>query len=77
MQPFEITVPAAPRAPELLLSVPTHADVDRIAEICQDPVIQRWTTVPSPYTRDSALGFVTDVVEPGWQEGRELTWAIR
>ena len=77
MQPFEITVPAAPRAPELLLSVPTHADVDRITEICQDPAIQEWTTVPSPYTRDSALGFVTDVVEPGWQEGRELTWAIR
>ena len=62
MQPFEITVPAAPRAPELLLSVPTHADVDRITEICQDPAIQEWTTVPSPYTRGSAVSFVEQVV---------------
>ena len=77
MQPFEITVPAAPRAPELLLSVPTHADVDRIAEICQDPAIQEWTTVPSPYTRGSAVSFVEQVVAPGWESGEELTWAVR
>ena len=77
MQPFEITVPAAPRAPELLLSVPTHADVDRITEICQDPAIQEWTTVPSPYTRGSAVSFVEQVVAPGWESGEELTWAVR
>ena len=77
MQPFEITVPAAPRAPELLLSVPTLADVDRITEICQDPAIQEGTTVPSPYTRGSAVSFVEQVVAPGWESGEELTWAVR
>ena len=44
MRPFEIRVPAARRGdaepPALLLSAPTGADVERIAEICQDPDIQ-------------------------------------
>lgn len=77
MEPFEIRIPATGSLSKLVLSVPTAADADRIMQICQDLEIQRWTTVPSPYTRQSALGFLTDVVEPGWKEGREPTWAIR
>ncbi|WP_194786207.1 bifunctional GNAT family N-acetyltransferase/nucleoside triphosphate pyrophosphohydrolase family protein [Actinomyces haliotis] len=81
MQPFEIRVPAVQREdgsilPELLLSAPTADDVDRIAEICQDPEIQRWTTVPSPYAREDAVGFIEHVVEPGWSKDRDLTWAV-
>ncbi|SEB01659.1 GNAT family N-acetyltransferase [Leifsonia sp. 21MFCrub1.1] len=59
------------------LSTPGHADVDRIAEVCADPAIARWTTVPSPYTRDNAVGFVTSVVPDGWASGRVCTWAVR
>ena len=81
MRPFEIRVPAARRdgaeLPALLLSAPIGADVERIAEICQDPDIQEWTTVPRGYTRADAEDFVTGVVVEGWRSGAELTWAVR
>jgi RimJ/RimL family protein N-acetyltransferase len=32
-------------------------DVDAVTAICQDPDVQRWTVVPSPYTRADALAF--------------------
>ena len=60
----------------LLLSVPTADDVDRIAAICAEADIQRWTTVPSPYTRADAEQFVTRVVPDGWRAGSP-TWAVR
>ncbi|MGO4299143.1 GNAT family N-acetyltransferase [Leifsonia sp. RAF41] len=59
------------------LSTPALADIDRIAELCTDPAIARWTTVPSPYERDHAVAFVTSVVPDGWASGRVCTWAIR
>lgn len=61
---------------DLTLSAPTVADVDRITELCQDPEIQRWTTVPSPYSRQDAVGFLEHMVVPGWQRERP-TWGIR
>ena len=39
-----------------------HADLDVIHRACQDPDIQRWTRVPSPYVEGSAHGFVDHVV---------------
>ncbi|WP_366179805.1 GNAT family N-acetyltransferase [Actinomyces timonensis] len=77
MQPFEITVPAEAGRPGLLLSAPTMDDAERVHEICQDPEIHRWTPVPSPYSLDDARQYLTGVVAPGWETGRELTWAIR
>ena len=81
MKPFEIRVPAVARGdgplPALLLSAPTGADIDRIAEICQDADIQQWTLVPRGYTRADAESFVTGMVASGWESGRELTWAVR
>lgn len=71
MQPFEL------RGPGLLLSTARPDDIDRITALCQDPSIQRWVTVPVPYTRDNAISFVTESVPTGWESGRELTWAIR
>ncbi|MBW8872562.1 MAG: GNAT family N-acetyltransferase, partial [Leifsonia sp.] len=59
------------------LSTPTQRDVDRIAELCADPAVARWTTVPSPYRRENAVGFVRTMVPDGWASGRECTWAIR
>ena len=58
------------------LSPPTDADVDAIFEACQDPAIQRYTTVPSPYLREHAEQFIPRV-ERHWAEGREATWGIR
>jgi RimJ/RimL family protein N-acetyltransferase len=34
-------------------------DTDAIVAACQDPEIPRWTTVPSPYTREHALEWLT------------------
>ncbi|EYR64608.1 acetyltransferase [Actinotalea ferrariae CF5-4] len=59
------------------LSVPTVEDVDAITAICQDPEIQEWTTVPSPYRREHAVGFVEDLVRSGWEDDRERNWAVR
>ena len=81
MRPFEIRVPAAgwngAMLPALLLSAPDGADIDRIAEICQDPDIQEWTTVPRGYTRADAEDFVTGAVVEGWRSGEGPTWAVR
>jgi hypothetical protein len=44
-----------------LLATPTRADVDTITELCQDTEIQRWTTIPSPYTREDAEKFLADL----------------
>lgn len=59
------------------LSSPEESDIDRVTELCQDPEIQAWTTVPSPYSRDDARDFVSSVVPEGWLSGRCLTWGIR
>ncbi len=41
----------------------TSDDIDWIFVACQDSEIQRWTTVPRPYTRDHALEFVSGSME--------------
>lgn len=64
------------RTRRLTLSVPTRGDVPAIAQICQDPEIQRWTTLPSPYRTVHAEGFI-DMVESGWSTGGSPTWALR
>jgi len=60
----------------LELSVPTVDDVDAIYAACQDPAVQQYTTVPSPYRREHAEGFV-EKATGWWAEGSETTWAIR
>lgn len=81
MRLFEITVPATQRdgraLPALLLSAPTRQDVEQIAEICQDPDIQEWTSVPRGYTREHALAFIQEQVVPGWESGQSLSWGVR
>lgn len=58
MSDTRLEIPAHFATGEVVLRPPTHDDVDRIAEICQDPDIQRFTRVPSPYRRSDAEGFV-------------------
>lgn len=60
----------------LVLSAPTDADIDAIAEACQDPEIPRWTTVPSPYSRQDAADFVR-LVDEWWADGSQTVWAVR
>ena len=59
----------------LVLACPTEGDIPSIAAACQDPAIQKWTTVPSPYKDEDAATFVTKIVPAGW-ERNSPTWAI-
>ena len=47
----------------------TVRDADDVYAACQDPEIQRWTTVPSPYTYSDALSYVSDVAPAAWVDG--------
>lgn len=42
----------------MVLRPPTEADVPRIAEVCADPAIGHFTTVPVPYGEADARAFV-------------------
>ena len=72
-----MTVAADADLPALVLSTPTGEDIDRIAEICRESDIQEWTFIPRGYQRSDAQSFVEQIVADGWNEGRELTWAVR
>jgi len=63
-------------------------DAERVCEICQDPEIPRWTSVPSVYTLATAEEFVNVRAAEAWRqvadgtfrlldEGPELVWAVR
>lgn len=56
--PGPIVLPDSFDRGELRLRPPTEADVARIAEICSDPAIGHFTTVPVPYDEVAAEGFV-------------------
>ncbi len=57
--------PVTLRTARLVLSVPTEADVDAIAEAAQDPEVPRWTTLPSPYARADAEEFIAKAADGG------------
>ncbi|MGM1017534.1 MAG: GNAT family N-acetyltransferase [Actinomycetota bacterium] len=67
--------PVTLRTERLLLRAPADSDVDAITAACQDPEIPRWTTVPSPYTRDDAVSFV-QLTTQWWEDGVETVWAV-
>jgi len=61
----------------LLLDQAGPDDVAVIAEHCQDPVFERFLTLPWPYTLGDARYFVEEHIPRGWAAGNEFTWAIR
>lgn len=71
MEPFTLSTG------ELILDSLTDADIPLILEYCQDPLFEKFLTIPWPYTRSDAEFFVHEVAHPGWKRGDELTWAIR
>ncbi|KIF69634.1 acetyltransferase [Streptomyces sp. AcH 505] len=70
MEPLTLT------SPRLLLRTLTPDDVDAVHTICQDPEIQRWVTIPSPYERQHAQYFVEQLVPDGWQTGTMCTFGV-
>ncbi|MEV7198027.1 GNAT family N-acetyltransferase [Streptomyces sp. NPDC093510] len=61
----------------LCLRVFTPEDIDETYAACQDPEIQRWTTIPSPYARVDAENFINRVVPAEWRDDLEYTFAVR
>ncbi|MEU1056310.1 GNAT family N-acetyltransferase [Streptomyces sp. NPDC005876] len=60
----------------LLLRTVGPQDTDAVHAACQDPDIQRWTTVPSPYSPEHARGFTEQMVPAGWANGTMLTFGV-
>jgi RimJ/RimL family protein N-acetyltransferase len=70
MEPVEIS------AGRQHLRAPGPSDWPAVHAACQDADIQRWTTVPSPYTERDAQAFVSEYVADGWRSGHRATFAV-
>lgn len=60
----------------LFLTAPAAKDIDAIYQVCQDPEIQRWTSVPSPYEYEHARDFVERIVPEGARAGSEAAFGV-
>lgn len=60
----------------LLLRPFKPGDTDAVLRACQDPDIQRWTSIPSPYRREHAEGFVCRIVPDGWRLDTVYAFAV-
>lgn len=60
----------------LLLRTVGPQDTDAVYDACQDPDIQRWTTIPSPYLREHAEAFTEQLVPDGWADGSMYTFGV-
>jgi RimJ/RimL family protein N-acetyltransferase len=70
MEPVEI------RTDRLLLRPWRPSDAPAVLAACTDPLTQRWTTVPSPYTAEHARGFVAEHGPRGWAEDTDYGFAV-
>ncbi|WP_256041500.1 GNAT family N-acetyltransferase [Cryobacterium sp. SO1] len=60
------------------LDTPQGADVPRVFEYCQDPVMPEYLArLPRPYRLADAADFVTGYVPASWAGDQEYTWAVR
>ena len=61
---------------QLMLRPWTPYDEQAVHAACQDPDIQRWTSVPSPYTREDARAWVGERTVELWASGESATWGV-
>ncbi|MFI5757447.1 GNAT family N-acetyltransferase [Streptomyces sp. NPDC051569] len=55
----------------------TADDTDAVHAACQDPAIQRWTTIPSPYERRNAEHFIGQLAPDGWRDDSAYVFAVQ
>ncbi|WP_328871788.1 GNAT family N-acetyltransferase [Streptomyces sp. NBC_00287] len=60
----------------LLLRTVGPYDTDAVYRAVQDPDIQRWTTIPSPYLPEHARSFTEQLVPDGWADGTMFTFGV-
>ncbi|MEU6346867.1 GNAT family N-acetyltransferase [Streptomyces sp. NPDC046977] len=70
MEPITLTTA------HLLLRPFGPSDADAVRTACQDPEIPRWTSVPSPYTREHAEDFVGRICPEGWRDDLIYNFAV-
>lgn len=70
MEPITLTTE------RLLLRPFGPQDADATYAACQDPDIQRWTVVPSPYSRADAELFTAKLTPQGWQDDSMYNFAV-
>ncbi|MFF4898229.1 GNAT family N-acetyltransferase [Streptomyces sp. NPDC001068] len=68
--------PVTLSTPRLLLRTVDPQDTEAVYAAVQDPDIQRWTTIPSPYLPEHARSFTEQVVPDGWSEGSMFTFGV-
>jgi RimJ/RimL family protein N-acetyltransferase len=54
----------------------SEADIDAIYQSCQDPLIPRFTTVPSPYSVELAQAFVRTRAPQLFEERKAIQWIL-
>lgn len=69
--------PAVIHTDRLVLDLPVSADAALVADYCQDPLFERFMTLPWPYQPHHAEFFVDTFVPKGWERDNEYTWALR
>ncbi|QGV80326.1 GNAT family N-acetyltransferase [Streptomyces ficellus] len=69
--------PVALTTERLRLTTFTPADAEEVLAACQDPEIQRWIPVPTPYERRHADDFTGRTVPDGWRDDTAYTFAVR
>ena len=70
MEPVTLT------SARLILRPVTPEDTEPVLAAAQDPEIQRWTTIPSPYLPEHAHAFTTDIAPAGWATDTMYTFAV-
>ncbi|MEJ3741864.1 GNAT family N-acetyltransferase [Actinomycetes bacterium KLBMP 9797] len=63
-------------AEDLILRQWRPDDADAVYRACQDPDIQAWTRVPSPYLPEHARDFVTRSAPAAWSSGTGAPFAV-
>ena len=63
IRPVPAIEPPTLRDGDLTLRPPVPGDAEAVTAACQDPAIQRWTFVPSPYRREHAEGWLAAAPE--------------
>jgi RimJ/RimL family protein N-acetyltransferase len=73
-----VTPPVAPELTDDVVRLRPHrqSDVDAMVQMCRDPEMARWTSVPQPYGREHAESFVHEVIPRGWAAHQHRGWAI-
>ncbi|MFB9392090.1 GNAT family N-acetyltransferase [Streptomyces coeruleoprunus] len=71
MEPVTLT------SERLQLRTFTPGDAEEVRNACQDPEIQRWIPLPSPYELAHAEDFTRRYVPEAWRADTEYTFAVR